>query len=123
MKYAISKHLFLLLAIILAGTGTAYADEYILGDANNSQEVEIGDIVAVTNYIHHNPPATFNVTLANVNGDDEITIADIVGITNIIHYGKINATGTISGWTEGNDNPDELLPMQGDSEEDDSYGD
>lgn len=124
MRKTISKHLFLLLAILLAGTGQALADDYVLGDANNSHEVEIGDIVAVTNYIHNNTPANFNAILANVNGDDEINIADVVGITNIIHYKKVDISGTIEGWTEGN-TADELEPqaLEGDDEEDSNYGD
>lgn len=124
MRKTIYKHLFLLLAIILAGTGQAYADDYILGDANNSNEVEIGDIVAVTNYIHNNTPANFNALLANVNGDDEINIADVVGITNIIHYKTINANSTIEDWTEGNTGEElETQPLGEDEDEDNNYGD
>lgn len=124
MKKTISKHLFLLLAILLAGTGQAFAytEPVLRGDANSDTNVNIADIIAVANRIY-NSSFTLNDINADANGDNDINIADVITIANIIYLGTLNATGTISGWTEGNDNPDELLPMQGDSEEDDSYGD
>ena len=124
MKKTISKHLFLLLAILLAGTGQAFAytEPVLRGDANGDSKVNITDVVAVVNRIY-NSTFVLNEVNADANGDGKINITDVVAIVNIIYRDNVNATGTISGWTEGNDNPDELLPMQGDSEEDDSYGD
>ena len=124
MKKTISKHLFLLLAILLAGTGQAFAytEPVLRGDANGDSKVNITDVVAVVNRIY-NSTFVLNEVNADANGDGKINITDVVAIVNIIYRDNVNATGTISGWTEGNDNPDKLLPMQGDSEEDDSYGD
>ena len=123
MKKTISKHLFLLLAILLAGTGQAFAytEPVLRGDANGDGEVNIGDVVTIVNRINHST-AVINEVNGDANGDGEINIGDVVTVINIINNKMLNATGTISGWTEGNENPDELLPMQGDSEED-SYGD
>ena len=126
MGKTIFQHLLLLLAIILAGTGQVFAetvDGYLKGDANGDNSVSVSDAVVVIQKFHDskkNPSCPIN---ADANGDGVINVSDAVVIIAMFHYGALNATGTISGWTEGNDNPDELLPMQGDSEEDDSYGD
>lgn len=104
MRKIISKHLFLLLAIILAGTGQAlaYTDPVLRGDANGDGKINITDVVAVVSRINNN---TFilNDVNADANGDGKINITDVVAIVSIINYGMIKGNGTIEGWIEGNE--------------------
>ena len=125
MRKTISKHLFLLLAIILAGTGQAlaYTDPVLRGDANGDTKINITDVVAVVNRIY-NSTFELNDVNADVNGDDKINITDVVAIVNIIYRNSVDISGTIEGWSEGN-SADELEPqmLEGDDEEDSNYGD
>lgn len=125
MRKAIYKHLFLLLAIILAGTGQAlaYTDPVLRGDANGDTDVNIADIIAVANRIY-NSSFALNEINADANGDTDINIADVITIANIIYSGTINASGTIEGWTEGNTEEElEPQPLGEDEDEDNNYGD
>ena len=89
MNKRINRLLLLLPAMLMAGAGQAQTEASVLmGDANGDGQVTIADVVAVTNKIHGNPPASFVAAAADVNGDGQITIADVVGITNIIHHGS-----------------------------------
>lgn len=96
MKKRNYRLLFLLLAVLIAGTGQAHTDSVLKGDANGDGQVTIADAVAVTNQIHGNTPANFNATAADINNDGQITIADVVGIINIIHYGSPSGSGNIN---------------------------
>ena len=123
MKKTIYKHLFLLLAIILAGTGQAYADTINKGDANSDNSINVADIVMLRRKINLDPPANFNEWAADANGDGSYNVADIVVIRNIINYTSLNANGTLEGWTEGN-TEEELEPQPlGEDEKEDNYGD
>ena len=104
MRKIISKHLFLLLAIILAGTGQAlaYTDPVLRGDANDDTKVNITDVVAVVNRIYNSTFALNDVN-ADANGDGKINITDVVAIVNIIYRNSVNGNGTIEGWIEGNE--------------------
>lgn len=105
MKKTLYKHLFLLLAIILAGTGQAFADGtdgFDKGDANGDKSVDVSDAVVVNDKFHH-PNNDINCPLnADANGDGVIDVSDAVVIIAMFHYGGISANGTIVGWTEGN---------------------
>lgn len=125
MKHAISKHLFLLLAIILAGTGQVFADTspVLKGDVNNSGDITVTDAMLIIDYMYDNPPDIFNLQAADLNNDENYTVTDFMIIIDIIYNGAVDAGGTISGWTEGNENPETPLTLEGDEDEDESYGD
>lgn len=60
---------------------------YILGDANNDKEVNVGDFTAIASYILGTPPATFHAKAADVNCDGEINVGDITALASLILYG------------------------------------
>lgn len=57
---------------------------YILGDANNDGEVNIGDYTTITNYILNRNPAQFVKIAADTNEDGEINVGDLSGLVKII---------------------------------------
>ena len=57
---------------------------FVKGDANGDGEVDVKDIVAITEYMMGKEPENFNIMNADVNGDGVINIADIIQITNQI---------------------------------------
>ena len=124
MKKTIYRHLFLLLAIILAGTGRAFAytDPVSRGDANGDGEVNIGDVVTIVNRINSST-AVINEVNGDANGDGEINIGDIVTVINIINNKMLNANGTIEDWTEGNTGEELENQPLGEDENEDNYGD
>lgn len=56
----------------------------VLGDANNNDDVEIGDIMAIINYMSKHPSSRFQKDKADVNGDSDVDISDIMGVVNTI---------------------------------------
>ena len=92
----ISRKLFLLSALMWAGTRPAFATDRLLGDVNGDGEVNIGDVTAVVNHIGGNTLDGFNFMAANVNGDGEINIGDVTGIVNIIGTKTIGRNGKSS---------------------------
>ena len=58
---------------------------YYLGDANDDNYVDIGDITAVVNDIKQTPMGRFIALAADVNKDKEINVGDITGIVNLIY--------------------------------------
>ena len=61
----------------------AYAALRIKGDVNGDDQVGIGDIVCITNFMAGEPNGiTFEQ--ADVNGDGEVGIGDIITVTNIM---------------------------------------
>ena len=102
MKEYIPKHLFLLLALFLASAGQAIADDGDKkGDANGDGEVNMTDVAVVVNKFHGSaePSCPLN---ADANGDGVINMTDVAVIVNIYHHGAVDASTTITGWTEGN---------------------
>lgn len=57
---------------------------YLKGDANNSGDVTIADVVVTAKYILFQNPEPFNLEAADMNGDSKITITDVVKIANLI---------------------------------------
>lgn len=104
MRKAMSIHLFLFLAMILAGTGQvlAYTDPVLRGDANGDGYVNVTDASIVINKFHNisNPSNPIN---ADANGDGYINVTDASIIINMFHYGSVKGNGTIEGWIEGNE--------------------
>ena len=58
------------------------------GDADGNGQVNVADIVAISNYMMGNPPAGFSKASADVNLDGIINIADIVALAKILLGGK-----------------------------------
>ena len=56
----------------------------IKGDANNSGDITIADVVVTAKYILFQNPDPFNLEAADMNGDSKITITDVVKIANLI---------------------------------------
>ena len=57
---------------------------FIKGDANESGEVTITDVVVTAKYILFQDPEPFNLEAADMNGDGKITITDVVKIANLV---------------------------------------
>lgn len=75
---------------------TITVTSYILGDANNSGEVNVADITAVVSHIYGQTPAIFNHAAADVNSSGEINVADITGIVSIIYGGNASRAKSIT---------------------------
>ena len=54
------------------------------GDANEDEQVNVSDIMAIVNYILGTTPAVFNELNADVNEDGAINVSDILAIVNMI---------------------------------------
>lgn len=61
---------------------------YMLGDANGDDEINVADIVETIAYIRGNASAKFIFAAADVNEDTEINVADIVNIISLIRNGS-----------------------------------
>ncbi len=57
---------------------------FIKGDANESGDVTIADVVVTAMYMLFQNPEPFNIEAADMNGDNKITITDVVKIANLI---------------------------------------
>ena len=103
MKKNTRKKWLLLLAVLATGTGFARAEDGTRrGDANGDGTVNVTDAVIAINKYHNIAEPTCPVN-ADANGDDTINVTDAVVIINLYHYGSVDASGTIDGWTEGNE--------------------
>ena len=67
-----------------------YTREYkpILGDVSGNNDVDAGDVVAITDYIINKETKKFNIEAADMNGDNVFNIADIILIVNLIFESK-----------------------------------
>lgn len=59
--------------------------KYVLGDVNDDDFIDIGDITATVRFIQQNPIANSIAKAADVNHDGDIDVGDITGIVNLIH--------------------------------------
>jgi hypothetical protein len=57
---------------------------FIKGDANESGDVTITDVVVTAKYILFQNPEPFSLEAADMNGDSKITITDVVKIANLV---------------------------------------
>ena len=64
---------------------------YMLGDVNESQSVNVTDIVCTAQYILQLNPSPFNFKAADRNHDDRISVTDIMLIARIIMTPPMNA--------------------------------
>ncbi len=58
---------------------------FICGDADNSRETNILDIICVINYVYKSGPLPESLDAANVNNDSFINILDIIYLINFIY--------------------------------------
>ena len=56
----------------------------LVGDANEDEDVNVIDVMAIVNYIIGNPTDVFNEINADVNEDGEVNIIDAMAIINMI---------------------------------------
>lgn len=69
----------------MANTTTAVTVEnYILGDVNGNNMVDIGDAVSIVNYLVGKPSATFIEKAADTNKNNQVDIGDAVTIVNFL---------------------------------------
>ena len=64
---------------------------YLLGDANNSGTVTVGDVVATAQYVLEMNPQPFVFEAADVNMDNNITVADVSRIAWMVLNPAMNA--------------------------------
>ena len=60
-------------------------DKYVLGDVNNDDYIDVGDITNTVKHILHRDEGNFIRAAADTNVDNDIDVGDIRGIVNIIH--------------------------------------
>lgn len=70
--------------------GAVFASTAELGDANNDDEVNILDVLAVLNHILGKNPQPFDFEQADMNEDGVIDISDAMAINALIHGMKAN---------------------------------
>lgn len=57
---------------------------YVLGDVNNDDYIDVGDISAVVKYIQEQPDPKFIAIAADANKDEDIDVGDITAIVDLI---------------------------------------
>lgn len=65
-------------------TTTITVENYILGDVNGNNMVDIGDAVSIVNYLVGKPSSTFIEKAADTNKNGQIDIGDAVTIVNFL---------------------------------------
>lgn len=68
-------------------------ESYTPGDANGDNEINGGDITAISNYLLGYPNSAFEAKGADFNEDNEINGADITAVSNYMLYGNIKGPG------------------------------
>ena len=58
--------------------------DYVIGDANGDSSVDIGDVIAILNFMVGAISENFDELAADANGDDEIDIGDVIAVLNIM---------------------------------------
>lgn len=58
--------------------------DYVIGDANGDSSVDIGDVIAILNFMVGTISENFDELAADANGDDEIDIGDVIAVLNIM---------------------------------------
>lgn len=57
---------------------------FVLGDVNHDENVDISDVVMISNYILGNTNDNFHIEESDITGDGIIDISDVVALVNII---------------------------------------
>lgn len=58
--------------------------DYIIGDANGDSSVDIGDVIAILNFMVGTVSENFNELAADANEDGDIDIGDVIAVLNIM---------------------------------------
>ncbi len=56
----------------------------ICGDANGDGLIDIGDVIAIINYLFKDGPAPIPLSVADVNGDGSVEIGDVICLINYL---------------------------------------
>lgn len=62
---------------------------YIIGDANNDGNVNVGDLTAISHYILERPDASFLFQAADANQDGNVNVGDLTAVSHLILWGSI----------------------------------
>ena len=62
---------------------------YIIGDANNDGNVNVGDLTAISHYILERPDASFHFQAADANQDGNVNVGDLTAVSHLILWGSI----------------------------------
>ena len=62
---------------------------YVTGDINADDIVDVSDYIGVANHIMGDTPEGFNAKAADVNTDQNIDVSDYIGVANIIMTGSV----------------------------------
>lgn len=66
--------------------------KYVLGDVNDDNYIDVGDISHIVGYIQNKTNPTFIAAAADTNIDDDIDVGDIRGVVNLIYdYANIES--------------------------------
>ena len=68
---------------------TLEVPSYIIGDANNDGNVNVGDLTAISHYILERPDASFLFQAADANQDGNVNVGDLTAVSHIILWGSI----------------------------------
>lgn len=58
---------------------------YVLGDVNDDDYIDVGDVAAIVKHIQRESPIDFIPVAADTNNDDDIDVGDIRGEVNLIY--------------------------------------
>ncbi len=83
--------------------------DYIKGDANGNNVVNVTDVVTVYNYIQGANPKNFVLRAADVNESGTVNVTDVVGIYNIIQNGSSSAIRSAKGPRKAGEESDRLF--------------
>ena len=62
---------------------------YIIGDANNDGNINVGDLTAISHYILERPDASFLFQAADANQDGNVNVGDLTAVSHLILWGSI----------------------------------
>ena len=62
---------------------------YIIGDANNDGNINVGDLTAISHYILERPDASFLFQAADANQDGKVNVGDLTAVSHLILWGSI----------------------------------
>ena len=58
---------------------------YLTGDVTGDEEINLGDVVYIINYLYKDGPAPSPLFLGDVNCDDEVDLGDVVYLINYLY--------------------------------------
>jgi hypothetical protein len=70
----------------------AMGGNIVKGDANDDDEIDVQDIMAIVSYLMGEQPASFNFLSADVNGDGIIDVRDLVGLIDLVMDAGLTVT-------------------------------